>query len=208
MRTILEFTRLHASEKIQVFFDAAIAIWTVLAGLGQRAPVFADLVGGQAVDVGLAHLDKSDGRFIELIEVIGRVAEAVLPVEAQPADVPLDRLDILLALLAGIGVVEAQKRTAAVLGSHAEVQADGFRMPDVQETIRLRREAGDDGVVLSAREVIGDDLANEISGLCIAHSRGQSVAGCAIVRASRFCTIARGSILASALRKNAKNSIT
>ena len=57
-RAVGEFARPHALEQIEIFFDRAIAIRAVLAGLGQRAAVFADFVGGQVVYVGLARFDQ------------------------------------------------------------------------------------------------------------------------------------------------------
>ena len=53
-----ELARLHAREEVEVFFDRAIAIRAVLAGLGQSAAILADLVGGEVVDVRLAGLDQ------------------------------------------------------------------------------------------------------------------------------------------------------
>jgi len=40
-----KFTRAHACEQIQIFRDTPVAIGAVLAGLGQRPPVFPDLIG-------------------------------------------------------------------------------------------------------------------------------------------------------------------
>ena len=54
----------------------------------------------QVVDVGLALLDQLHGAVVELLEVVrGVVQLASVPVEAEPADVLLDRLDVLDVLL-------------------------------------------------------------------------------------------------------------
>jgi len=53
------------------------------------------------------------------------------PVEAEPADVLLDRVDVLNVFFDRIGVVEAQVAAAAVLERHAEIEADGFGVADV-----------------------------------------------------------------------------
>ena len=53
-RAVGKFAGLHALEQIEIFFDGAVAIGAVLAGLGQRAAVFANLLGRQIADIGLA----------------------------------------------------------------------------------------------------------------------------------------------------------
>ena len=66
-------------------------------------------------DVRLAGLDQLDGPIVKLVEVIGRVEEAVVPIEAQPADVLHDGIDVLGFFLRRIGVVETQIALAAEL---------------------------------------------------------------------------------------------
>ena len=110
-----EFAGLHAREQVEVLLDGAVAVGAVLARLGEGAAVLADFVGGQVADVGLAALDELDGPLVELVEIIGGVEEAVFPVEAEPADVVHDGIDVLLLFLVGIGVVEAQVGLAAEL---------------------------------------------------------------------------------------------
>ncbi len=44
-RAVGEFAGLHALEQIEIFFDGAIAIGAVFAGLGEGAAVLANLVG-------------------------------------------------------------------------------------------------------------------------------------------------------------------
>ena len=54
VRAVGELARAHPREQIEVLLDRAIAIRAVLPRLGQRAAVGANLVGVEAVDVGLA----------------------------------------------------------------------------------------------------------------------------------------------------------
>ena len=82
---------------------------------------------------------------VELLEVVGRVVEVLAPVEAEPAHVLLDGVDVLLLLLGRVRVVEAEVAAAAELLGDAEVQADRLRVAEVQVAVRLRREARDDG---------------------------------------------------------------
>ena len=71
-----------------------------------------------------------------------------MPLEAEPADVRFDRVDVLDVLLEGVGVVEAEVAGAAVLLRDAEVQADRLGVADVEVAVRLGREAGGDGLYL------------------------------------------------------------
>ena len=135
-RAVGELAVLHAHEEVEILFDGAVAIGAVLAGLGQGAAVLADLVGGEVVDVGLAGLDQLEGPLVELAEVVGGVAEP-LPVEAQPADVFLDGVDVLLLFFLGIGVVEAQVGLAAELVGETEIEADGLGVADVEIAVGL-----------------------------------------------------------------------
>ncbi len=148
----------HAREEVEIFFDGPVAIGAVFAGLGEGAAVLADLVGGEVIDVGFAGLDELEGPLVELAEVVGGVAEA-LPVEAEPADVFLDGVDVLLLFFFGIGVVEAQVGLAAELVGEAEVEADGLGVADVEVAVGLGWKAGlDDCVaVFFGADIFGDD---------------------------------------------------
>ena len=103
--------------------------------------MLADLVGGEVVDVGLAGLDELESPLVELGEVVGGVAEA-LPLEAKPADVGHDGVDVLLLFFFRIGVVEAQVGLAAELVGETEVDADGLGVADVEVAVGLGRKAG------------------------------------------------------------------
>ncbi len=62
----------------------------------------------------------------------------------------------------GIRVVHAQIADAAELARDAEIQADAFRVADVQITVRLRRKAGVDARIFLPGDVCGHDVADEI----------------------------------------------
>ncbi len=143
------------------------------ARLGQRAAVGANLVGGQAVHVRLVALNQLDRELIELLEVVGREEQRV-PLEAEPLDVGLDGVDVLDVFLRGIGVVEPQVARAAALGGDAEIQTDRLRVADVQIPVRLgRKTRGQAAVILSGRQILVDDCADEIDrGPCrLRHGR-------------------------------------
>ena len=112
-----------------------------LPGSVERAAILADLLGGQIADVGLAVFDQLDGPVVELLEVVGGVEEPVVPVEAEPAHVFDDGVDVLLLFLLGVGVVEAQVALAAEFRGEAEVEADRLGVADVQVAVGLGRKA-------------------------------------------------------------------
>ncbi len=118
-RAVGKFARAHALEQVEVLFDRAIAIRAVFARLGQRAAILAHLFGAQIVDIRFARLDQLHRPGIELVEVVGGVEHPIAPVDAQPAHVVDDRVDVLLLFLLGIGVVEAQIGLAAELRRQA-----------------------------------------------------------------------------------------
>ena len=149
----------HALKQVEILLDAAVAVRTVLAGLGEGAAMLANLLGGEVIDVGLAGLDQLHGPLEELVEVVGGVAETI-PLEAEPAHVLLDGVHVLLLFLLGIGVVEAQVGEAAELVGQTEVEADGLGVADVQVAVGLRRKARlDDGVAVLLRLQILDEHA-------------------------------------------------
>jgi hypothetical protein len=71
-------------------------------------PVLSGLLGSEVVDVGLPRLDQVLGVLIQRVEVVGRVIEVLAPLEAEPADAFLDRVDVLDVFLGRIRVVETQ----------------------------------------------------------------------------------------------------
>ena len=142
----------------------AIAVRAVLARLAQRAAMRADFVGRQVADVRLAVLDQLDRPIVELLEIVGRVEQPVLPVAAEPADVVDDRIDVLLLFLGRVRVVEPQVELAAVLLREAEVQADALGVADVQIAVRLRRKPRMHAPAVLAGGAIGvDDLLDEVA---------------------------------------------
>ena len=165
LRAFLELARAHAAEQVQVLRDGAIAVRALAARLRQGATVLGHLLRGEIVHVGLAPLDQLHGPLIELLEVVARVVEVLAPVVAQPAHGVDDRVDVLLALLDGVGIVEAQVAAAAELLGHAEVDRDRLGVADVQITVRLGRKARDHvAAEAPAGVVLDDDVPDEVTG--------------------------------------------
>ena len=160
----------HALEQVQVLRDRALAVGAVVAAFGQRAAVLPHLLGRQVADIGLAGADQVQGEFVQLLEIIRGVIEALGPVETQPAHVVLDGVDVFHVLLARVGVVEAQVAQPLVLGGQAEVEADGLGVADVQVAVGLGRKARVHAAAVLAGPDVGlDDGADEIQ------SRGRIV---------------------------------
>src|SRR5215471_8617666 len=162
-RPIREFTRSHAAEEIEVFLGGSIAPGTIASRLGQGAAGDAHLLLRLVVDISLADSDQVLGPLVELLEVIGRMVEMCSPVEAEPAHVALDGVDIFLLLFRRIGVVEAQMAAATELLCDAEIKGDRLSVADMQIAVGLRRKAGHHRGVAFGSEIRFDDIANEIA---------------------------------------------
>src|SRR5690606_36312662 len=156
----------HTSKKIQVLLDGTIAIGALAAGLGQRAAIFADLVRREAIDIGLAVANELFRPLVELVEIVGSVIEPVAPIEAEPADVLLDRPDVLVFLGRRMRAAEPKVSATAVSLGAPEFEADRFRVPDMKIAIGLGREARVHAPAVFPRaEVFLNDLRDEISWL-------------------------------------------
>ena len=173
-RAIRKFALPHALEQIQILFDGSIAIRALLARLGQRAAILAHFVSREVINIRLACFDQLHRPGVKLVEVIGGVEHPIAPVRTQPARVRDDRVDILLLFLLRIGIVEAQIRFAAELFGQAKVQADRFRVTDVQIAVRLRRKARvHAALVLVGLQIVKNDIADEVR-----RPRGRFRRGC------------------------------
>ena len=153
---------LHLGKQRQVLFHAAIAERAVLARGGQGAAVFAHLLGGKLVHIGQTLLDELDGIAVQLVEIVGGVADLAAPLEAEPLYVLLDGLHELDVFLRRVGVIEAQVALALIVTGDAEVQADGLGVADMEITVRLRRKTGMHALVLTAGQIFIDDLTDKV----------------------------------------------
>ncbi len=106
-RAVGEFTVTHPAEQIQIFFDAAVTIGAVATRFGQRAAVLACFVTRQIANVSVTFADQFFGPLVQLIKIVAGEVQ-VVPLETQPANVVLDRIDVFDFFLGRIGVVEAE----------------------------------------------------------------------------------------------------
>ena len=137
---VREFARLHAMEQIEAFLDGAVAVRAVLAGLGQRAAVFAHLLGSKVVDVSHALFNKIARNVEQPVKEVGRIVK-MRPVKAQPLYVALNGLDVLGVLFGRVGIVKTQVALAAVLFRYAEIDAQRLGVADVQVAVGFGRKA-------------------------------------------------------------------
>ena len=90
--------------------------------------------------------------------------QVAAPIEAEPAHVGHDGVDEFLFFLGRVGVVEAQiAHTAEFLGD-AEIQADRLGMADVQIAVGFRRKPRDHALGPPRRQIVADDVTDEIAG--------------------------------------------
>ncbi len=163
MRSVLEFAFPHPLKELQVFFDGSMAVGTLPAGLGEGSAVIADFLGAQAVDVRRSVLDQMNTVLVELLEVVRRVKQPVVPIKAQPLHILLDGFLEFDRFLDRIRVVKPKIAKAVVLGCHAKVQANRLRMADVQISVGLGRETRMHTSPVPVRlQVLGDPCSNEV----------------------------------------------
>jgi hypothetical protein len=79
---------------------------------------------------------------VQLFEIIRGVEFLVAPVETEPANVLLNRVDILDVLARGVGIVKTQVANSLELPGNPKVQADGLSVADMKIPIGLGGETG------------------------------------------------------------------
>ena len=128
--------------------------------------MLADLVRREAVNVGVAVPDELLGVLVQLLEVVRRVVQVLIPVESQPLDVGQYGFDVFDVLARRVGVVKPHVAARArKLLADAEIQAYRLGVPDVQVSVGLGREPRHHPPVVRAGGLVfGDDVADKIGG--------------------------------------------
>jgi hypothetical protein len=127
-------------------------------------PRGAHFLGGLIVHVGQPLFDQPHRPFIQEAKII-RSVRFLRPLDAQPAGIFLDRLDVFGFLLGGVGVVEPQVKLAAVAFGRVVVDPPRFYVADVHVPVRLRGQARADVVEASRFQVLGNRVKDELPGL-------------------------------------------
>ena len=131
----------HTSEKVEIFFNASVAIRRIFARLGERTPVFFDFVSRKVIDISPALFDELDCAIVDEVEIIACKIN-IVPIKAEPLNIFLNRLDILGVLFNGVGIVKTEVANAVVFVFHAEVDANCLCVADMQIAVGLGRETG------------------------------------------------------------------
>ena len=162
---LVQLTAAHLLEQGQILFHAALAIGAWLARRGEITAVLGDLLRAQAVHVGQPLVDQLHGQLIKPVEIVAGKLLLTIPGEPKPLHILLDRLDVLILFLLGIGIIEAQIATAVIAFGNPEVQADRLGMTNMQVPIGFRWKTGHHlAVVFTFCKVTVDDLSDKIAG--------------------------------------------
>ena len=95
---------------------------------------------------------------------LGLEAEAVVgPAADERVYVGDDGIDVLDIFLGRVGVIHAEVALAGIFAGDAEIEADGLGVADVQVAVGLGRETRDDLGVTLFRDMLRDDVADEIA---------------------------------------------
>ena len=135
--TFLVLTGAHLFEFLEVPFNRIIA--------GRRIEfVFAEV--GHVFFILEAHIseslfDQPHGDLVKFLEVVRRGGSCNWLV-AEPSDNLCDVIDVLLALLIWIGIIIAKIRVATILLCDFEIKTNSFGVSNVQVSVWLRRESG------------------------------------------------------------------
>jgi hypothetical protein len=132
-------------------------------------------VRGLVVHVGLADANEMASPRVKLLEVVGGEVEALRPIESEPLDVALDRVDVLHPLLCRVRIVEAQVAAAAEFLRKLVIQHDRLRVSKVEEAVRLGWKARDYDTRAAGFDIRRYDAANEIVGACARFSAAVSL---------------------------------
>ena len=146
--TICVLSIAHFTKQAEIFRDTTRAKRRIFTLFSERAPVGAHVVGVQAVDIGMTLLDQAFGEHKHPLKIIrGKIQIALavsFVIKPQPVHALQDGIDEFLFFPGRVGIVKAQVASASVITGEAKIEADRFRMSDVQIAVRLRWKAGAD----------------------------------------------------------------
>ena len=151
------------SKQIEILLDGTVSVGTVLARLGQRAAVFADLVGIEIADKGIAAFNQLNRELIELLKIV-RGVELRSP-QSNPSQRTSSLIESTYSTSSLLGLVSSKRKIALAFefGRQAKIEADRFCVSDVQIAIRLRRKPSlHPTVILALLDILSDNIADEM----------------------------------------------
>jgi hypothetical protein len=102
---------------------------------------------------------------VELLKIIGRIEESILPIKTKPPNILLDRFLILDRFLARICIVKTKIAGTSVFRGYSKVETNGLCMSDMQIAVRFGWEPRcHTAPVLVGFKVIRNDGSDEING--------------------------------------------
>ena len=96
---LFELAGAHTPKKIGTHLGRAISVRAIGAGNVRATTLGAHFIHPKVVHIGMAAFNQMLGKAIQLLEEVGGKVQALLPVEAQPTHVILNRLHIAVLFL-------------------------------------------------------------------------------------------------------------
>ncbi len=162
---LLKLACSHAFKKFKIFLDGAVAP-RAYRRVRSIASVFLELFGSKLAHIGKAFVYKLNGILIGLFKIVRSVVKSVPPIEAEPMNILLNSLNKLGILLCGICIVHTQIAYAAEAFSRAEIYCKRLAVPDMEISVRLRREARmnlHSLATMTFRKIFGYKFINKVS---------------------------------------------
>ena len=159
---LFEFPPLHPFEQIETLLGRAIAPRAFFARRIEIPAIFANLLRRQFAYIRLATAYQFLRPCIQLVEII-RCKIQCIPIKSKPTHIFFDRIAILRVFFHWVGIVETQIARSSKLLRQAKIQADRFRMTNVEITIGLGRETRRNApAILAVFQILFDDFSHEI----------------------------------------------
>ena len=152
---------LHLPENAEVLLHAPVPVRALSSRLVHSTAACAYFFLSLVIDVCQTLAYHFLGPFVKLVEVVGSIF-LLVPLESEPLDILLDRVNVFGILLGRICVIEPEIGLSAIFLGKTEIQADALRMSKMKVTVRLRRESRQNAVHFSGFEVGFNDFLKEI----------------------------------------------
>ncbi len=152
---------LHLTEKSEVLLHAAVPVRAFLSGCLDRTAAFPYLILSLVIHIRKTFLYQLLCPLVELVKIVGSI-QLSLPLESEPFDILLYRINIFCILFHRIGVIETQIGLSAIFLRQAEIKAYTFRVSDMQIAVRLRRETRHYTFMFSGGKIRLDNLLKKV----------------------------------------------
>src|SRR5574344_773430 len=138
--SLLNLTGVHLVKQLKRLLNRTVTIRTVNARLRRSALLRSYLLRALLIDICLTLFNQSDSEIPKLLEVVRGII-LITPLIAKPLDVLLYGIHVFHILFCRVSVIETKVTNPSILLGYPEIKTDGFRMSNMQITIRFRRES-------------------------------------------------------------------